>query len=81
MYIFGDYNINRLICHSVNGISAFLKLQLARRVSDQEVLSRAEMSRVTCLIRERQLCFYGHVGRFTMDDPTHRILNAKDPVE
>ena len=51
------------------------------RVSNQEVLSRAGMSRVTCLIRERQLRFYGHVVRFPMDDPAHRILNAKDPVE
>ena len=49
--------------------------------SYQEVLSRAGMSRVTCLIRERQLRFYGHVVRFPMDDPAHRILNAKDPVK
>ena len=50
------------------------------RVSNQEMLRRAGMSRVTCLIRERQLRFYGHVVRFPMDDPAHRILNAKDPV-
>ena len=50
-------------------------------VSNQEVLRRAGMSRVTCLIRERQLRFYGHVVRFPMDDPAHRILNVKDPVE
>ena len=33
-------------------------------VSNQKVLDRAEMGRVTCLIRERQLRFYGHVVRF-----------------
>ena len=48
------------------------------RVSNQEVLRRTGMSRVTCLIRERQLRFYGHVVRFPMDDPAHRILNAKE---
>ena len=49
-------------------------------VSNQEVLDRAGMGRVTCLIRERQLRFYGHVVRFPMEDPAHRILNARDPV-
>ena len=51
------------------------------RVSNQKVLSRVRMSRVTCLIRECQLHFYGHLVRFPMDDPAHRFLNAKDPVE
>ena len=51
------------------------------RVSNQEMLRRAGMSRVTCLIRERQLRFDGYVVRSPMDDPAHRILNAKDPVE
>ena len=41
----------------------------------------AGLSRVTCLMRERQLRFYGHVVRVPMDDPAHRILNAEDPVE
>ena len=48
-------------------------------VSNQKVLDRAEMGRVTCLIRERQLRFYGHVVRFPNVDPAHRILTAKDP--
>ena len=40
-------------------------------VSNQKVLDRAEMGRVTCLIRERQLRFYGHVARFpTLTRPT-----------
>ena len=39
------------------------------------------MSRVICLMRERQLRFYDHVVRFLMDDYAHRILNAKNPVE
>ena len=39
------------------------------------------MSRVTCLIRDRQLPFYGQVVRFPMDDIAHRILNPKDPAE
>ena len=49
-------------------------------VSNQEVLDMAGMGRVTCLIRERQLRFYGHVVRFPLDDPAHRILNARDPA-
>ena len=57
---------------------------------EQEVPSWAGMSRVTCLIRERQLRFYGHVVRFPMDDPARRILTlppkaviltAMDPAE
>ena len=39
------------------------------------------MSRLTCLMRERQLRFYDHVVRFLMDDPAYRVLNATDPVE
>ena len=50
-------------------------------VLNHELLSRAGMSRVTCLIRERQLRFYGYVVRFPMDDPANRILNANDPAE
>ena len=38
------------------------------------------MVRVTCLIRDRQLRFYGHLARFPADDPAHRILSARDPV-
>ena len=49
-------------------------------VSNQAVLDRAGMGRVSCLIRERQLRFYGHVVRFPGDDPAHRILSARDPV-
>ena len=49
------------------------------RVSNQEVLDRAEMGRVTCLIRERQLRFYGHVVRFPTSDPAYQILTCKDP--
>ena len=49
-------------------------------VSNREVLDRAEMGRVTCLIRERQLRFYGHVVRLPSEDPAHRILNARDPA-
>ena len=51
------------------------------RVSNQEVLNRAGMSRVTYLIRERELRFYCHVVRFPVDDPAHRILNAKHTVK
>ncbi len=49
-------------------------------VSNRRVLDRAEMGRVTCLVRERQLRFYGHVARFPACDPVNRILSAKDPV-
>jgi hypothetical protein len=50
------------------------------RVSNRRVLDRAKMGRVTCLIRERQLRFYGHVARFPECDPVNRILSARDPV-
>ena len=50
------------------------------RVSNQAVLKRAKMGMVTCLIRERQLRFFGHVARFPDDDPAYRILSARDPV-
>ena len=36
--------------------------------------------KVICLIRERQLCFYGYVVRFPEDDPAHQILTSKDPA-
>ena len=49
-------------------------------VSNQEVLDRAGMGRVSCLIRERQLRFYGHVVRFPEEDPAYRILLARDPL-
>ena len=63
-------SLRRILCYSWQD-----------RMSNQEVLRGAGMSRVTCLIWERQLRFYGHVVRFPMDDPAHRILNAKYPVE
>ena len=40
--------------------------RLQDRVPNRELVSRAGMGRVTCLIRERQLRFYGHVVRFPM---------------
>ena len=50
------------------------------RVSNQRVLDRAKMGSVTCLIRERQLRFYGHVARFPDCDPANWILSARDPA-
>ena len=50
------------------------------KVSNRAVLKRAGMGAVTCLIRERQLRFFGHVARFPEGDPAYRILSAKDPV-
>ena len=49
-------------------------------VPNARVLEEAGMGRITCLIRERQLRFYGHVARFPPVDPAHRILAARDPV-
>ncbi len=46
-------------------------------VSNRRVLDRAEMGRVTCLVRERQLRFYGH---FPACDPANGIMSARDPV-
>ena len=58
--------------------SSILGYRWQDRMSNQEVLSRAGMSRVTCSMR--QLRFYGHAARFPMDDPAQCILNAKDPT-
>ena len=71
----------RLDSFATTSLRRILGYSWQDRASNQKVLREAGMSRVTCLIRERQLCFYGHVVRFPMDDPAHRILNAKDPVE
>ena len=71
----------RLDSFATTSLRRILGYHWQARVSNQEVLSRAGMSRVTCLIREDQLRLYGHVVRFPMDDPAHRILNAKDSVE
>ena len=51
---------------ATTSLHRILGYSLQDRVSNQEVLSRAGMSRVTCLIRERQLRFYGYVVRFPM---------------
>ena len=61
----------RLDLFATTSLRRILGYSWQDRVSNQEVLSRAGMSRVTCLIRERQLRFYGHVVRFPMDDPAH----------
>ena len=50
-------------------------------VPNEVILRRAGMGKATCLIRERQLRFYGHLARFPPDDPTHRILSAEDPSD
>ena len=70
----------RLDSFATSSLRRILGYRWQDYVSNQEVLDRAGMGRVTCLIRERQLRFYGHVVRFPMDDPAHRILYAKDPA-
>ena len=50
-------------------------------VPNEVILRRAGMGKATCLIRERQLRFYGHLVRFPLDDPTHRILSVEDPSD
>ena len=36
---------------------------------------------VTCIVRERQLRLYGHVGHFSDADPAHQILLVREPRE
>ena len=71
----------RLDSFATTSFCRILGYRWQNRVSNQEVPSRVRMSRVTCLMRERRLRFYGHVVCFPMDDLAHRILNAKDPAE
>ena len=59
----------RLDSFATTSLRRILGYSWQDRVSNQQVLREAGMSRVTCLIRERQLRFYGHVVRFPMDDP------------
>jgi len=47
-------------------------------VSNDRVLREAGIVRTTCRIRERQLHFSGHAARLLAEDPTHRILSARD---
>ena len=49
-------------------------------VPNAAVLKRAGVRNVSCVIRQRQLRFYGHVARYDDRDPAHRILKARDPV-
>ena len=48
-------------------------------MSNDLVLRVAGLRQVTCIVRERQLRFYGHVARLPAEDPAHQILSFRDP--
>ena len=50
-------------------------------VSNERLLSEAQMRFVTCIVRERQLRLYGHVARFPDADPAHQIISARESHE
>ena len=43
------------------------------------VLREAELRKVTCIVRGRQLRLYGHVARFHAEDSAYRILSCREP--
>ena len=45
---------------------------------DDLVLREAGLRQVTCIVRKRQLCLYGHVARLPVEDPAHRIFPCGD---
>ena len=42
-------------------------------------LREAGLRQVTCIVRERQLCFYRHLARVPAEDLARLILSCRDP--
>ena len=47
-------------------------------VSNQRLHRETGVGPVTCTIRDRQLRLYGHLARFPVEDPAHRVVSARD---
>ena len=50
-------------------------------VTNERLLRETESRPITCLVRQRQLQFYGHVARFKDVDPAHKIVSERDNLE
>ena len=50
-------------------------------VTNERLLRETESRHITCIVRQRQLQFYGHVARFKDVDPAHRVISERDPPE
>ncbi len=47
-------------------------------VSNRRLLRETDSSRITCIVRERQLRLYGHVAPYPEVDPAQRFLSVRD---
>ena len=71
---------NRLDVFQTTSLRRIFGLRWPDYVSNEALLKRAKMRKVSCMIRQRRLRTYGHLARFSDDDLAHRILKARDPV-
>ena len=67
---FGARSLRRILCSRWSDF-----------MSNERLLRETQMRFITCIVRERQLCLYGHVARFPDADPAHQIISAREPRE
>ena len=70
---------SRLNVFGTRSLRRILGYRWSDCVSNERLLRVNQMRPVTCVIRERQMRLYGHVARFSVDDPARRILSAGEP--
>ena len=71
---------NRLDVFQTSSLRRIFGLRWSDFVSNAALLRRSGMRTVSCMIRQRRLRTYGHLARFSEDDPAHQILKARDPA-
>lgn len=51
---------------------------VGRPVSNRRLHRETGMGPVTCIIRDRQLRLYGHLARFSVNEPIHQVVSLRN---